>query len=349
MSWSVGMTNLHILSLDSKCYTFDSRANGYARGEGMAALILKPLSDVIQDGDMLFVGSIKTNIGHLEGASGLAALIKVGMSLEKGVITLNLHFEKGNPAIGFGGWRIRFPTEVTPWPMSGLRRASVSDFGYGGTNGHVILTTPTTTCWNGDYKASIRAVFPMATILKSRDIPVYYLSAHDPASARDSAKLYAYTDISSGLFEQAAEKFSGWGDMTEYAKLDIEQDPETQSGFKDRRFDMIIAPNILHATYDIHSTISNARKLRRSGEKLVLLDMTHSMIALARIWTLQKNNFTDLQASSPDVLNPLEEKTKLMIATSIESKSGANGSTALSHALIVTPNAISPENDLIKA
>ncbi|KFZ15400.1 hypothetical protein V502_05628, partial [Pseudogymnoascus sp. VKM F-4520 (FW-2644)] len=188
----VGMSNMHFLSPDSTCFTFDERANGYARGEGMAALILKPLDAALRDGDTiravirgtasnqdgktagmtlpskdaqaeliqtayeqagcdpaatgyfeahgtgtaagdpieasaigatlgkfrgpgeegkLFVGSVKTNIGHLEGASGLAGLIKAVLSLERGVVLPNLWFEKGNPAIDFEGWRIRVPTE----------------------------------------------------------------------------------------------------------------------------------------------------------------------------------------------------------------------------------------------
>ncbi|KAK7754515.1 Type I Iterative PKS [Diatrype stigma] len=216
---NIGMTNLHFLSPDSVCHAFDSRANGYARGEGMVAVILKPLNEAIRNGDTiravirgsalnsngrntgitlpsreaqarlirsayaqagascdpamttyceahgtgtpagdpvecgaigdalgvhrpdgedgkLFVGSVKTNIGHLEGSSGLAGLIKAALSVEKGVIAPNIWFEKGNPEIDFDGWKIRVPTEAIPWPVDGLRRASVNGFGYGGTNSH---------------------------------------------------------------------------------------------------------------------------------------------------------------------------------------------------------------------
>jgi acyl transferase domain-containing protein len=216
----IGMTNMHFLSPDSVCYTFDERANGYARGEGMAALILKPLHDAIQNGDTiravirgsaanqdgktagimlpsksaqvsliktayeqagcdpsltgyfeahgtgtavgdpieasaigatlgqyrpdgeegkLFVGSVKTNIGHLEGTSGLAGLIKAVLSMERGTILPNIWFKKGNPAIDFDGCRIRVPIEAVPWPVPGLRRASINSFGYGGTNSHIII------------------------------------------------------------------------------------------------------------------------------------------------------------------------------------------------------------------
>ncbi|KAF4512783.1 hypothetical protein G6O67_000122 [Ophiocordyceps sinensis] len=87
----------------------------------------------------LYVGSIKSNIGHTEGCSGVASLIKTVLALEKGLIPPNFGFEKGNPAIDFEAWRIRVPTEVVPWPVSGIRRASINSFGFGGSNCHVIL------------------------------------------------------------------------------------------------------------------------------------------------------------------------------------------------------------------
>lgn len=91
------------------------------------------------DANRLYVGSVKTNIGHLEGASGLAGVIKTVLALEKGLIPPNLYFENGNEAIDFEGWHIRVPTELTPWPMPGIRRASINSFGFGGTNAHVII------------------------------------------------------------------------------------------------------------------------------------------------------------------------------------------------------------------
>lgn len=87
-----------------------------------------------------FVGSVKTNIGHLEGAAGIAGLIKAALVLRHGVVTPNLHFTKLNPLINTAGTRLRFPIEVTPLPGGdGPRRAAVSSFGWSGTNAHVIL------------------------------------------------------------------------------------------------------------------------------------------------------------------------------------------------------------------
>ncbi|KAL8720894.1 MAG: hypothetical protein Q9225_002312 [Loekoesia sp. 1 TL-2023] len=88
----------------------------------------------------LFVGSIKSNLGHLEGASGLAGIIKATLSVHKGQILPNMHFDTPNPEIDFEKLKINVPTEVMEWKgRNGLRRASVNSFGYGGSNAHVIL------------------------------------------------------------------------------------------------------------------------------------------------------------------------------------------------------------------
>jgi zearalenone synthase (highly reducing iterative type I polyketide synthase) len=78
-------------------------------------------------------------IGHLEGAAGLAGLIKCMLMLEKGIILPNVHFEDPSKNIPFDRYGIRVPTEVIPWPTNLDRQASVNSFGYGGTNAHAIL------------------------------------------------------------------------------------------------------------------------------------------------------------------------------------------------------------------
>lgn len=212
------MTALNFLSPDGKCYTFDSRANGYGRGEGIGIVVLKRLEDAIRDNDNIravirgsrvnqdgrtagitlpsaeaqlrninslykkagldvdktafvechgtgtkagdwrevkaisealathrskenpvYIGSIKTNVGHLEGCAGIAGLIKGVLCIENGYIPKHLNFETPNPDIDFEGSCVKVPTENTPWPMEGLRRASINCFGFGGTNAHVIL------------------------------------------------------------------------------------------------------------------------------------------------------------------------------------------------------------------
>ena len=89
--------------------------------------------------DPLFVGAIKSGIGHLEGAAGIAGIIKSVLILESGIIPANVNFEKPNPRIPVAKWNLKFPLENTPWPTDGVRRISVNSFGVGGTNGHAVL------------------------------------------------------------------------------------------------------------------------------------------------------------------------------------------------------------------
>ncbi|KKY15008.1 putative polyketide synthase [Diplodia seriata] len=86
----------------------------------------------------LYVGSAKTNIGHLESAAGMAGLIKCILVVEKGIVPPNLWFEKLNPRIQLPD-HVKVPTAPVPWPGSGLRIASVNSFGFGGANAHVII------------------------------------------------------------------------------------------------------------------------------------------------------------------------------------------------------------------
>lgn len=87
----------------------------------------------------IYIGALKSNIGHLEGAAGIAALMKAVLVLENGIIPPNIWFDKPNVKIPLDKWNIKFPIEATPWPDSGLRRVSVNGFGYGGSNAHVVL------------------------------------------------------------------------------------------------------------------------------------------------------------------------------------------------------------------
>ncbi|KAL4947728.1 hypothetical protein BDW69DRAFT_189927 [Aspergillus filifer] len=213
------MSNMDFLSPNSRCYSFDHRANGYARGDGVSVLVLKKLSQAIKDGDTiraviratglnqdgrtpggitqpsgdaqrmliqetferaqldmqpvrffeahgtgtaigdptearaigdvfrkyrsleepLFVGAVKSNIGHLEGGSGIAGVIKTVLILERGVILPNAGLETINPQIDTEGLCIKFPTQPIMWPGYGLRRACVNSFGFGGSNAMIII------------------------------------------------------------------------------------------------------------------------------------------------------------------------------------------------------------------
>lgn len=88
----------------------------------------------------LRVGSVKTNIGHAESASGIAGLIKVVLSLQHEEIPRHLHFRKLNPKISLLGAPIEIPTAAVPWTRSDRpRTAGVSSFGFSGTNAHAVL------------------------------------------------------------------------------------------------------------------------------------------------------------------------------------------------------------------
>jgi acyl transferase domain-containing protein/acyl-CoA synthetase (AMP-forming)/AMP-acid ligase II/acyl carrier protein/NAD(P)-dependent dehydrogenase (short-subunit alcohol dehydrogenase family) len=97
------------------------------------------LSENRQEEEVCFIGSVKTNLGHLEAAAGVAGLIKIILALKFQVIPPHLHFKELNPEINtYRGLRI--PTESVPWPSSGKKRiAGVSSFGFGGTNAHLVL------------------------------------------------------------------------------------------------------------------------------------------------------------------------------------------------------------------
>src|SRR5690554_1855202 len=87
-----------------------------------------------------YVGSVKSNIGHTESAAGVAGIIKAALSINKGEILPNLHFNNPNPNIDFAGGRLAVPVTLMPWKETNKpRMASVNSFGYGGTNGHIIL------------------------------------------------------------------------------------------------------------------------------------------------------------------------------------------------------------------
>ena len=88
-----------------------------------------------------WIGSVKTNIGHLEAAAGIAGLMKAALALHNGKIPRHLHLKELNPLIQLDGTRFRIPMETVPWLNDQRARvAGVSSFGFGGTNAHVVLS-----------------------------------------------------------------------------------------------------------------------------------------------------------------------------------------------------------------
>ncbi|KAE8834902.1 hypothetical protein PTNB85_06235 [Pyrenophora teres f. teres] len=117
----------------------EAHGTGTQAGDPLEArAILNTVGSVENRKSDLYVGSVKTNIGHLEGAAGVAGIIKAALAVERGLIPPNLWFEKLNPDIDLPE-NVKVATKLTPWPHSGPRRASINSFGFGGANAHVIL------------------------------------------------------------------------------------------------------------------------------------------------------------------------------------------------------------------
>ncbi|MCG8475006.1 MAG: SDR family NAD(P)-dependent oxidoreductase [Cytophagales bacterium] len=92
------------------------------------------------ENDPLIIGSVKSNIGHLEAAAGIAGLIKVALCVKNRQIPKNLHFETPNPKIPFGEYRLKVSSELQDWPKNDRPLiGGVNSFGAGGTNAHVVL------------------------------------------------------------------------------------------------------------------------------------------------------------------------------------------------------------------
>jgi acyl transferase domain-containing protein/NAD(P)-dependent dehydrogenase (short-subunit alcohol dehydrogenase family) len=131
----------------------------------------------------LRVGSVKTNIGHLESAAGIAGLIKIVLALKHGVIPPNLHFRDPNPKIAWDRIPVEVPTQPIPWTTSEERIAGVSSFGFSGTNAHVLVREYRDTA---AFTATPRDV-------SSSPVPyVLALSAKSAAALGQLAKRYAH-------------------------------------------------------------------------------------------------------------------------------------------------------------
>lgn len=86
------------------------------------------------------IGSVKTNLGHLQAAAGITGLIKTVLAIKHGLIPPSLHFQEANPKIDFDGSPFYVNTKLSAWPEGAAPcRAAVSSFGIGGTNAHLIL------------------------------------------------------------------------------------------------------------------------------------------------------------------------------------------------------------------
>lgn len=113
-----------------------------AGDQAEAAALHHALSEGREPGDRCVIGSVKTNIGHLEAGAGVAGLIKTALCLKHKKIPPNLHFNRPNPRIPFDEFCLRVPTVLESWPTVKTAYAGVNSFGFGGTNAHVVLQEP---------------------------------------------------------------------------------------------------------------------------------------------------------------------------------------------------------------
>lgn len=120
---------------------FEAHETGTAVGDPTEA---GAISDVFNryrsPREPMYIGAVKSNIGHSEGASGIASVIKGVLALERGIIPANVGSKTRNCNIP-DDWHLHFPTTAVPWPRTetGLRRMSITSFGVSGTNAHVVM------------------------------------------------------------------------------------------------------------------------------------------------------------------------------------------------------------------
>ncbi|KAK4062465.1 uncharacterized protein Triagg1_9951 [Trichoderma aggressivum f. europaeum] len=256
----IAMSSLGMVGEDGRCYAWDSRAQGYGRGEGVAVIVLKSLEAALRDGDRVhavirnsglnqdgktntitspsmdaqirlikdtyrragldisdtgyveahmtgtkagdateaeslartfgssrpsddpvWIGSVKTNVGHTEGVSGLAGIIKAAMAMKYKSIPPNLNYITGNPKIPLKDWNLQVPTHLVSWPNDKPLRASINNFGYGGTNAHVIL--------EGAPEQALTDISGKSSGVATEDVSrLYVLSAQDSATVKAQAK-----------------------------------------------------------------------------------------------------------------------------------------------------------------
>ncbi|KAH8803554.1 hypothetical protein F5884DRAFT_888903, partial [Xylogone sp. PMI_703] len=119
---------------------FEAHGTGTQEGDAIeCAAIASVLKQSRPRSNPLLIGSIKTNVGHMEGASGVAGLVKAIYMLEEGQIPPSLWFEHENPRLNLKRFGMKVPTTLTSWPNGGPKRISINSFGFGGTNAHCIV------------------------------------------------------------------------------------------------------------------------------------------------------------------------------------------------------------------
>ncbi len=182
----------------------------------------------------MFIGSVKTNFGHLEPASGAAGVMKVVLGMRRGVIPKHLNFENPTTAIDWENANLRVPTEATEWPKVDGRppRAGVSGFGWSGTNAHIIVegygapasapASRAATMWPVGAAVEVETQLSDDTAdVTQRPTRLLPLSARSPESLQELAERYlnALDETSGGPPPETAASDPALSDMSWTASI----------------------------------------------------------------------------------------------------------------------------------
>ncbi|GAW27324.1 putative polyketide synthase [Rosellinia necatrix] len=128
---------------DGRCQYFEAHGTGTPAGDPVEAKAIHDVFSSLQqpkkDSPPLYVGSIKTVLGHTEGTAGLAAILKASLAIQHACIPPNLLFDQLSDRVAPFYRNLEIPCVAKPWPASTVRRASCNSFGFGGANAHAIL------------------------------------------------------------------------------------------------------------------------------------------------------------------------------------------------------------------
>jgi acyl transferase domain-containing protein/NADPH:quinone reductase-like Zn-dependent oxidoreductase/NAD(P)-dependent dehydrogenase (short-subunit alcohol dehydrogenase family)/acyl carrier protein len=124
----------------NQLHYIEAHGTGTPVGDRIEMEVLnKVLSENRKPGNQCLTGSVKTNIGHLEAAAGIAGLIKAALVLYHKQVPPHLHFKNPNPNLDFQNMQVKVVTQLQDLPQNEISYAGVNSFGYGGTNAHVLL------------------------------------------------------------------------------------------------------------------------------------------------------------------------------------------------------------------
>jgi len=152
----------------------EAHGTATALGDAVEVAALREVFDGAAEPGACALGAVKSSIGHLDAAAGVAGLIKTVLSVEHGVIFPSANVDTPNPALGLEDSAFRVPVTCEPWPGDGPRRAGVSSFGVGGTNVHLVLEQapdrPAPSAHDGYWPLLVSAKNPASLRAQAQDL-----------------------------------------------------------------------------------------------------------------------------------------------------------------------------------